>query len=137
MTVLVFVDTVLLAWHDPDEMTAAFPAIMWFWVPFGIASGDGRIHVHVRRPVHGSRPAAPRRTGGLARHSLRHCRWFSIHAVDSFGPATSSNWAAIPMNFKYWRRAIFNACRLPRCLCSSWRRSMASFQVAVRPGLSF
>jgi multidrug resistance protein, MATE family len=35
MTVQVFVDTVLLAWHDPREMAASFPAVMWFWLVFG------------------------------------------------------------------------------------------------------
>ncbi len=35
MTVQVFVDTVLLAWHDPLEMTASFPAVMWYWLLFG------------------------------------------------------------------------------------------------------
>src|SRR2546422_2480849 len=36
MTVQVFVDTVLLSWHDPLEMAASFPAIMWYWLPFGL-----------------------------------------------------------------------------------------------------
>lgn len=36
MTVQVFVDTVLLAWHDPLEMTASLPAVMWYWLPFGL-----------------------------------------------------------------------------------------------------
>jgi MATE family multidrug resistance protein len=36
MTVQVFVDTVLLSWHDPLEMTASFPAVMWFWLLFGL-----------------------------------------------------------------------------------------------------
>ena len=36
MTVQVFVDTILLAWHDPHEMAASFPAVMWFWLPFGL-----------------------------------------------------------------------------------------------------
>src|SRR5262245_29032457 len=37
MTVQVFVDTVLLAWHDKSgrEMAASFPAIMWYWLFFG------------------------------------------------------------------------------------------------------
>ncbi len=35
MTVQVFVDTVLLAHHDPKEMTASFPAVMWYWLLFG------------------------------------------------------------------------------------------------------
>jgi multidrug resistance protein, MATE family len=36
MTVQVFVDTILLAWHDQREMAASFPAIMWYWLPFGL-----------------------------------------------------------------------------------------------------
>lgn len=36
MTVQVFVDTILLARHDTLEMTASFPAVMWFWLPFGL-----------------------------------------------------------------------------------------------------
>ncbi|MBA4064572.1 MAG: MATE family efflux transporter [Isosphaera sp.] len=36
MTVQVFVDTVLLSLHDPLEMTASFPAVMWYWLFFGI-----------------------------------------------------------------------------------------------------
>lgn len=36
MTVQVFVDTVLLSWHDSREMAASFPAVMWYWLPFGL-----------------------------------------------------------------------------------------------------
>src|SRR5205823_9197329 len=36
MTVQVFVDTVLLSWYDTRAMAASFPAIMWFWLPFGL-----------------------------------------------------------------------------------------------------
>src|SRR5262245_9571479 len=36
MTVQVFVDTILLSWHDPLEMAASFPAMMWFWLAFGL-----------------------------------------------------------------------------------------------------
>jgi MATE family multidrug resistance protein len=36
MTVQVFVDTVLLAWHDRLEMAASFPAVMWFWLLVGL-----------------------------------------------------------------------------------------------------
>lgn len=35
MTVQVFLDTILLARHDPREMAASFPAVMWFWLGFG------------------------------------------------------------------------------------------------------
>src|SRR4029453_9206795 len=58
MTVQVFVDTVLLSWHNPLEMAASFPAVMWFWLPFGLLqvtagytstfiaqyTGGGRLH---------------------------------------------------------------------------------------------
>ncbi len=36
MTVQVFVDTILLARHDTREMAASFPAVLWFWLPFGL-----------------------------------------------------------------------------------------------------
>src|SRR3954447_3954218 len=36
MTVQVFVDTLLLSWHDPREMAASFPAVMWFWLAFAL-----------------------------------------------------------------------------------------------------
>jgi multidrug resistance protein, MATE family len=36
MTVQVFLDTILLAWHDQREMAASFPAVMWYWLPFGL-----------------------------------------------------------------------------------------------------
>src|SRR5688500_6757315 len=36
MTVQVFLDTLLLSWHDPLEMAASFPAMMWFWLGFGL-----------------------------------------------------------------------------------------------------
>lgn len=35
MTAQVFLDTILLSWHDPREMAASFPAVMWFWLGFG------------------------------------------------------------------------------------------------------
>src|SRR5262245_6075779 len=36
MTVQVFVDTLLLSWHNTDEMAASFPAVMWYWQFFGL-----------------------------------------------------------------------------------------------------
>lgn len=38
MTVQVLVDTLLLARHNTDEMTASFPAVMWYWLGFGFLS---------------------------------------------------------------------------------------------------
>src|SRR6478752_1009854 len=36
MTVQVFVDTILLSWHDPREMAATLPAVMWYWQFFAL-----------------------------------------------------------------------------------------------------
>jgi MATE family multidrug resistance protein len=36
MTVQVFVDTILLSRHDQREMAASLPAVMWYWLPFGL-----------------------------------------------------------------------------------------------------
>src|SRR3954453_16689583 len=36
MTVQMFVDTILLSWHDLHEMAASFPAVMWYWLLFGL-----------------------------------------------------------------------------------------------------
>jgi MATE family multidrug resistance protein len=36
MTVQVFVDTVLLSWYHPLAMAASFPAVMWYWLFFGV-----------------------------------------------------------------------------------------------------
>jgi len=36
MTVQVFIDTILLSWHNPDEMGATVPAVMWYWLFFGV-----------------------------------------------------------------------------------------------------
>src|SRR6185312_12585275 len=35
MTVQVLADTLLLAHHNTDEMSASFPAVMWYWLAFG------------------------------------------------------------------------------------------------------
>ncbi|WP_435020854.1 MATE family efflux transporter [Tundrisphaera sp. TA3] len=36
MTVQVFIDAILLARHNELELAASFPAMMWFWLPFGL-----------------------------------------------------------------------------------------------------
>ncbi len=36
MTVQVFTDALLLSWHDPKEMAASFPAVMWYWLAFAL-----------------------------------------------------------------------------------------------------
>jgi MATE family multidrug resistance protein len=36
MTVQVFIDSLLLSWHDSREMVATLPAMLWFWQLFGL-----------------------------------------------------------------------------------------------------
>jgi MATE family multidrug resistance protein len=36
MTVQVFIDSLLLSWHDAREMAATLPAMLWFWQLFGL-----------------------------------------------------------------------------------------------------
>lgn len=39
MTIQISVDRVLLSQHNPDEVAASFPAVMLFWLPFGLLQG--------------------------------------------------------------------------------------------------
>ncbi|MCS6865122.1 MAG: MATE family efflux transporter [Gemmataceae bacterium] len=39
MTIQIAIDRVLLSRHNPDEVAAAFPAVMLFWLPFGLLQG--------------------------------------------------------------------------------------------------
>jgi MATE family multidrug resistance protein len=58
MTVQVFVDTILLAWHDPREMAASFPAVMWFWMLFGLLQVTaGYVSTFVAQYTGAGRPA--------------------------------------------------------------------------------
>jgi MATE family multidrug resistance protein len=58
MTVQVFVDTILLAWHDPREMAASFPAVMWFWLVFGLLQVTaGYVSTFVAQYTGAGRPA--------------------------------------------------------------------------------
>ena len=68
MTVQVFVDTILLAWHDPLEMAASFPAVMWFWLPFGLLQVTAGYMSTFVAQYTGRRSAASGRAGRLAGH---------------------------------------------------------------------
>jgi MATE family multidrug resistance protein len=58
MTVQVFVDTILLAWHDPREMAASFPAVMWYWLVFGLLQVTaGYVSTFVAQYTGAGRPA--------------------------------------------------------------------------------
>jgi MATE family multidrug resistance protein len=57
MTVQVFVDTFLLAHHDPLEMAASFPAVMWYWLPFALLQVTaGYVSTFVAQYVGAGRP---------------------------------------------------------------------------------
>lgn len=57
MTVQVFVDAVLLSQHDPKEMAASFPAVMWFWMPFGLLQVTaGYVSTFVAQYIGAGRP---------------------------------------------------------------------------------
>jgi MATE family multidrug resistance protein len=57
MTVQVFVDTILLARHEPKEMAASFPAVMWFWLPFGLLQvAAGYVSTFVAQYTGANRP---------------------------------------------------------------------------------
>ena len=77
MTVQVFLDTILLAWHDPREMAASFPAVMWFWLPFGLLQVTaGYVSTFVAQYTGAGRPG---RVGPAV--------WQGIHfAVDRRAP---------------------------------------------------
>ena len=71
MTVQVFLDTILLAWHDPREMAASFPAVMWYWLPFGLLQVTaGYVSTFVAQYTGAGRPGAGR-AGRLAGHPFR------------------------------------------------------------------
>jgi MATE family multidrug resistance protein len=58
MTVQVFVDTILLAWHDPREMAASFPAVMWYWMLFALLQVTaGYVSTFVAQYTGAGRPA--------------------------------------------------------------------------------
>jgi len=57
MTVQVFVDTTLLSWHNPLEMAASLPAVMWFWLGFGtLQVAAGYVSTFVAQYMGAGRP---------------------------------------------------------------------------------
>ena len=57
MTVQVFVDTLLLSRHDPLEMAASFPAMMWYWLAFGLLQATaGYVSTFVAQYTGANRP---------------------------------------------------------------------------------
>lgn len=69
MTVQVFIDTILLSWHNPDEMGATVPAVMWFWLFFGVLQVTaGYVSTFVAQYTGASRP-----------HRVGPAVWQGIH----------------------------------------------------------
>jgi MATE family multidrug resistance protein len=69
MTVQVFVDTFLLAHHDPLEMAASFPAVMWYWLPFALLQVTaGYVSTFVAQYMGAGRP-----------HRVGSAVWQGIH----------------------------------------------------------
>ena len=124
MTVQVFVDTILLSWHDPLEMAGVVPGGDVVLAALRPAAGDRRVHVHVRRPVHRGEPAGTRRPGGLAGNSLSRSSPGLLFLVD--GPGRSLFLIALgghpASNSAARRRPICNVWSSRRCRCSSWPR---------------
>jgi MATE family multidrug resistance protein len=75
MTVQVFVDAVLLAWYDPNAMAASLPAVMWFWLPFGLLHGTaGYVSTFVAQYTGAQRP-----------HRVGPAVWQGIHFAIAAG----------------------------------------------------
>jgi len=57
MTIQIAVDRVLLSRHNPDEVAASFPAVMLFWLPFGLLQGiAGYVSTFVAQYTGAARP---------------------------------------------------------------------------------
>ncbi len=57
MTIQIAIDRVLLSRHNPDEVAASFPAVMLFWLPFGLLQGTvGYVSTFVAQYTGANRP---------------------------------------------------------------------------------
>jgi MATE family multidrug resistance protein len=57
MTIQIAVDRVLLSRHNPDEVAASFPAVILFWLPFGLLQGiAGYVNTFVAQYTGANRP---------------------------------------------------------------------------------
>ena len=87
MTVQVFLDTVLLSWHDPNEMAASFPAVMWYWLFFGLLQVTaGYTSTFVAQYTGAARP-----------HRVGPAVWQGIHFAVVAGLLFLLVWPAAPL----------------------------------------
>ena len=117
MTVQVFVDTVLLSWHDPLEMAASFPAVMWYWLFFGVLQVTaGYTSTFVAQYTGANRP-----------HRVGPAVWQGIHfavvagllflVVAPLAPWLIALGRAHGRNCSGSKRSTCSASRSPRCRC--------------------
>ena len=86
MTVQVFVDTILLSWHDPREMAASFPAVMWFWLPSALLQVTaGYVSTFVAQYTGAGRP-----------HRVGPAVWQGIHFAVAGRARCSCSWSRPP-----------------------------------------
>ena len=134
MTVQVFVDTVLLSWHDPREMAASFPAVMWFWLPFGLLQVTaGYTSTFVAQYTGADRPqrVGPAVWQGIHFAVLAGLLFLLIVPAAPFlialgGHSRGAAGAGGRSTCAAWLRR--------HCRCWSWPRSTASSPAAARPG---
>ncbi len=116
MTVQVFVDAILLAWHDPKEMAASFPAVMWFWLPFGLLQvAAGYVSTFVAQY-----------TGPDGRNGLDSAVWQGVHFAILAGLVFLVMVPASPyliamgghtLGFRIWKSSTIVAFVSPPCRC--------------------
>ena len=86
MTVQVTVDRVLLSWYGTLEVAAAFPAVMLFWLPFGLLQGvAGYATTFVAQYTGAGRP-----------HRVGPAVWQGLHFSLATGSLFLLLWAAAP-----------------------------------------
>ncbi len=86
MTVQVFLDTVLLSWHSPNEMAASFPGVIWFWLFFGLLQVTaGYTSTFVAQYTGASRP-----------HRVGPAVWQGIHFAVVAGILFLAVWPLAP-----------------------------------------
>jgi MATE family multidrug resistance protein len=87
MTVQVFLDTVLLSRHNPNEMAASFPAVMWYWLFFGVLQVTaGYVSTFVAQYTGAARP-----------HRVGPAVWQGIHFALVAGLLFLLVWPLAPL----------------------------------------
>jgi len=86
MTVQITVDRVLLSWYGPLEVGAAFPAVMMFWLPYGLLQGvAGYVTTFVAQY-----------TGALRPHRVGPAVWQGLHFSLITGTLFLGLWLIAP-----------------------------------------